>query len=146
MMLIRMRAHPLPEARSYADLMLTELRKVIPSFLKRVDIADRGGRWTRYFEDNHQATTSLVDSLLGAEQPNPTDLGVTLTDWDPEAEDKLLAAICYPHSHLSETQLMYKVANLGTDQRMALIAAWKWVRASSVWPARSRRRCACRRS
>jgi thymidylate synthase ThyX len=43
MMLLRMRAHPLPEARSYADLMLTELRKVIPSFLKRVDLADRGG-------------------------------------------------------------------------------------------------------
>src|SRR5205085_4843109 len=36
-LLLRMRAHPLPEARAYADLMLTELRKVIPSFLKRVD-------------------------------------------------------------------------------------------------------------
>src|SRR5690606_22772373 len=35
-LLMRMRAHPLPEARRYADLMLTELRKVIPSFLKRV--------------------------------------------------------------------------------------------------------------
>ncbi len=34
-----MRAHPLPEARRYADLMLAELRKVIPSFLKRVDLA-----------------------------------------------------------------------------------------------------------
>src|SRR5690606_14241482 len=31
-LLLRMRAHPLPEARTYADLMLTELRKVIPSF------------------------------------------------------------------------------------------------------------------
>ena len=31
--LLRMRAHPLPEARRYADLMLVELRKVIPSFL-----------------------------------------------------------------------------------------------------------------
>ena len=41
-----MRAHPLPEARHYADLMLHELRKVIPSFLRRVDIADRGGRWS----------------------------------------------------------------------------------------------------
>ncbi len=43
-LLLRMRAHPLPEARSYADLMLTELRKVIPSFLKRVDATDRGWR------------------------------------------------------------------------------------------------------
>ena len=29
-LLLRMRAHPLPEARSYSDLMLEELRKVIP--------------------------------------------------------------------------------------------------------------------
>ena len=41
-LLLRMRAHPLPEARTYSDLMLTELRKVIPSFLKRVDLDDRG--------------------------------------------------------------------------------------------------------
>ena len=38
-LLLRMRAHPLPEARQYAEMMLTELRKVIPSFLQRVDVA-----------------------------------------------------------------------------------------------------------
>ena len=32
-LLLRMRAHPLPEAQIYAQLMLQELRKVIPSFL-----------------------------------------------------------------------------------------------------------------
>ncbi len=32
MLLLRMRAHPLAEAREYADLMLAELRKVVPSF------------------------------------------------------------------------------------------------------------------
>ena len=47
-LLLRMRAHPLPEARAYADLMLTELRKVIPSFLKRVDLDDRGVAWSTY--------------------------------------------------------------------------------------------------
>jgi thymidylate synthase ThyX len=52
MLLLRMRAHPLPEARAYADLMLDELRKVIPSFLKRVDLADRGGAWSDYFSAN----------------------------------------------------------------------------------------------
>ena len=43
LLLVRMRSHPLPEARVYADMMLEELRKVIPSFLQRVDRADRGG-------------------------------------------------------------------------------------------------------
>ena len=41
-LLLRMRAHPLPEARHYADSMLVELRKVIPSFLQRVDVPERG--------------------------------------------------------------------------------------------------------
>src|SRR5665811_492416 len=39
MLLLRMRSHPLPEARRYADMMLDELRKVIPSFLQRVDLS-----------------------------------------------------------------------------------------------------------
>ena len=47
-LLLRMRAHPLPEARRYADLMLTELRKVVPSFLTRVDRPERGGAWSQY--------------------------------------------------------------------------------------------------
>jgi thymidylate synthase ThyX len=45
-MLIRMRAHPLAEVREYADLMLVELRKVIPAFLTRVDVPDRGVAWS----------------------------------------------------------------------------------------------------
>ncbi len=47
-LLLRMRGHPLAEARDYAELMLQELRKVIPSFLTRIDLPDRGGRWSQY--------------------------------------------------------------------------------------------------
>src|SRR5687768_3825480 len=54
-LLLRLRAHPLPEARRYADLMLFELRKVIPSFLKRVDLDDRGGAWSAYLAENRSA-------------------------------------------------------------------------------------------
>src|SRR4029079_938351 len=45
-LLLRMRAHPLPEARAYSAMMLEELRKVIPSFLTRVDREDRGVAWS----------------------------------------------------------------------------------------------------
>ncbi|MFZ0768749.1 MAG: FAD-dependent thymidylate synthase, partial [Acidimicrobiales bacterium] len=34
-LILRMRAHPLPEVREYSEMMLIELNKVIPSFLKR---------------------------------------------------------------------------------------------------------------
>ena len=55
-LLLRMRAHPLPEARHYADLMLDELRKVIPSFLQRVDVPARGGEWSAYLASTRDRT------------------------------------------------------------------------------------------
>jgi thymidylate synthase ThyX len=128
-LLIRMRSHPLPESRHYADLMLHELRKVVPSFLKRVDLADRGGQWSDYLESTRRNTSALVEQLFGG---SPVELAPTveLVDWDPDAEDKLLAAICYAHSNLPETQLLAKVRSLGSDDRAALIKAYVGERAN----------------
>ncbi len=122
-LLIRMRSHPLPEARHYADLMLHELRKVIPSFLKRVDLADRGGRWSQYLAGTREHTSALVKSLFG-DTPVSQVPGVQLVDFDPDAEDKLLAAICYPLSHLPESQLAERVKQLGPTERLALLQAY----------------------
>ena len=122
-LLLRMRAHPLPESRRYADLMLHELRKVIPSFLRRVDLADRGGLWTEYLSTTRSETSDLVEQLFG-DVPNDDVPEVTLTDFDPEAEDKLLAAICYSHSHLPEATLLDRVRQLGVDERASLIRAY----------------------
>ena len=47
-----------------------------------------------------------------------------MVDWDPDAEDKLLAAICYPHANLPEHQLLDRVRQLGADERMSLVRAY----------------------
>jgi len=122
-LLLRMRAHPLPEARDYATLMLGELRKVIPSFLSRVDRPDRGGAWSDYLSGTAQATAEVVERLFPSTEPAPVD-EVTLVDWDPEGEDKVLAAICYPHTDLPEHQLLARVRRLAADQRVALMRAY----------------------
>lgn len=122
-LLLRMKAHPLPEANRYADLMLHELRKVIPSFLKRVDLPDRGGRWTEYLSSTRSGTADLVDQMFG-DVPTEPAVEVELVDFDADAEDKLIAAICYSHSHLSETTLLERVRQLGVDERVALIRAY----------------------
>src|SRR5687768_3438886 len=83
-LLLRMRVHPLPEARAYADLMLTELRKVIPSFLKRVDLPDRGGSWSEYFQETREATAEIAAKLFGDEEPQSVP-EVSLVDFDPDA-------------------------------------------------------------
>jgi thymidylate synthase ThyX len=122
-LLLRLRAHPLPEARECGELMLHELRKVIPSFLRRVDLPERGGRWSTYLATTRQRTAELVDSLFSADTPSSAP-SVTLVDFDPDAENKLLAAICYPHSQLPEQQLMDRVARLGAAERLALVRAY----------------------
>jgi thymidylate synthase ThyX len=122
-LLLRMRAHPLPEARRYAALMLAELRKVIPSFLTRVDRADRGIAWSAYLSETRTDTAALVARLFPADEPEPRP-SVVLTDFDPDAEDKLLAAICYPHTALPEDQILDRVRRLGADERIALLHAY----------------------
>ena len=122
-LLLRMRAHPLPEAVRYADLMLLELRKVIPSFLRRVDLPDRGGLWSEYLADTREATADLVDQLFGGTPVDPAP-EVQLVDFDPDGEDKLLAAICFPHSDLSELSLLERVRKLSSDERVALVRTY----------------------
>ena len=122
-LLLRMRANPLPEARLYADLMLTELRKVVPSFLRRVDQPDRGGRWSQYLSDTSIDTHSVVHELFATEEIEPEE-SVVLSDFDPEGEDKLLAAICYSHLTLSESQIYKKVQGMSHDEKVRLIRAY----------------------
>ena len=117
-LLLRMRAHPLPEAQ-----MLEELRKVIPSFLVRVDRPERGGAWSAYLTATRDDTRAVVQRIFADERPEPTS-EVNLVDWDPDGEDKVLAAICYSHTRLPEVQLLERVRNLSADDRVALVRAY----------------------
>src|SRR6266571_3335602 len=82
-LLLRMRAHPLAEVRDYADLMLVELRKVIPAFLRRVDLAERGGVWSSYLAETREAVREMAERFAGATASEPRD-EVTLVDFDPD--------------------------------------------------------------
>ncbi len=128
-LLLRMRAHPLPEARTYAELILTELRKVVPSFLRRVDLPQRGGVWSDYLARARHDTAEVVGRLVGR-APVEETATVTLIDFDPEAEDKLLAAVCYPHVAMGERQLLARVRSLGEADRAALLRAYVGERAN----------------
>jgi thymidylate synthase ThyX len=124
-LLLRMRSHPLPEARAYADLMLVELRKVIPSFLKRVDRPDRGGAWSAYLETNRRAMDDVAARLFPPADTEPDDAPVVrLTDFDPDGEVKLVAAMLYPHTALPEAQVDRRVRQMTTDERLAVVRAY----------------------
>ncbi len=122
-LLLRMRAHPLPEARAYAELMLEELRKVIPSFLRRVDVPDRGGAWSAYLADTRRAMEEVAGRLFEGEAAEPRP-AVSLLDWDPDGEDKVLAAMLYPYLDLPEDQIMARVRQLAAQERVAVVRAY----------------------
>jgi thymidylate synthase ThyX len=137
-LLLRMRAHPLLEVRAYADLMLTELRKVIPAFLRRVDVPERGGAWSRYLAETreaiaHEARARLPD-LDASPRPAPpgapaTD-EVTLTDFDPEGEVKVVAAALYAVSQRSDVELIEVARRLSVEDRAAVLRAYVGKRAN----------------
>ncbi len=130
-LLLRMRSHPLPEARAYADLMLSELRKVIPSFLKRVDLDDRGVAWSTYLASTRSAVAEIADDLFPAgSEVGAEDAAVELVDWDPEGEVKLVANILYSHTHVAEAVLEARVRLMTTDERLAIIHAYVGDRAN----------------
>lgn len=124
-LLLRMRADPLPEARYYARLMLAELRKVIPSFVRRVDLEDRGGAVSRYLAENRSNMESVADDLLGGGVGiHDDEARVELVDFDPDAEVKMVTAMLYPYSHLSERDIEHRVRSMSVDDRLRVIRAY----------------------
>ncbi len=122
-LLLRMRADPLSEVRTYADLMLTELRKVIPAFLKRVDRPDRGGVWSQYLGERRQATAAVAGKLLSGVELEPRR-EVTLTDFDPNGEVKVVAAALYAVSALPDDQLLALARKMTAEERAAVLRAY----------------------
>src|SRR6267143_4200684 len=122
-LLLRMRAHPLAEVRSYADVMLVELRKVIPAFLRRVDLPDRGGAWSSYLDETRRATSRVAAELLAEEAAPPRD-EVTLTDFDPDGEAKVVAAALYAVSDVPDDRLLEIAQKLTEGERRAVLEAY----------------------
>src|SRR5213593_4344444 len=122
-LLLRMRAHPLAEVRAYAELMLAELRRVIPAFLKRVDLPERGGAWSRYLAATRAATQEVAARLLDAAAPEPRE-EVTLTDFDPDGEVKVVAAALYAASTLPDDELLDRARKMTHAERRAVLDAY----------------------
>jgi thymidylate synthase ThyX len=131
-LLLRMRAHPLAEVRDYADLMLVELRKVIPAFLRRVDLPERGGEWSAYLAETRAAARVAAERILATPaaravrslQGPASDDEVTLTDFDPDGEIKVVAAALYAVTDRPDQELQAIARVLTPAQRADVLRAY----------------------
>ena len=121
MLLVRMRAHPLAEVREYAELMLTELRKVVPSFMRRVDVPGRGTDWSAYLAEIAGRMGQLAAKVEESPQDRPE---VVLVEWDDDAELKIAAAALYAYTDLPDDQLLDLVSAMAPAERSELIRSY----------------------
>ena len=123
-MLIRMGAHPLPEARECAASLLRELRKVIPAFLTRVDRPDRGVAHGAYLRAGEATAAELAAGLLLPSADREDGPAVRLVDFDPDGEARVLAQALWPASGRDLGEVRERVAALDPGRREAALAAW----------------------
>ena len=128
-LLLRMFAHPLEEVRTYAQWILTELRQVMPAFLTRIDQPARGGRWIEYLAETRKTFEEAARGRLADLAPAPRP-EVTLTDFDPDGELKVVASALYGVSDLPDDQLMTVAKRMSPDERSAVLGAYVGDRAN----------------
>ncbi len=123
-MLLRMAGHDLAEVRDAAAAMLTELRAVIPSFLTRVDLPDRGQAWTAYLRDIRTAARDAAAEVAGDALTAAAEPSVDLVAHGPaDVEVDLVTGILAEHTDLSEVALRDRVAALPAAERHTIVTA-----------------------
>ena len=131
-LLMRMFAHPLEESRLCAAAMLAELRQVIPAFLARVDQPARGARTIDYLATTRASFEATAAPRLarsagrdgGASPESADSTEVTLSDFDPDGEIKVVAAALYSVSDLPDHELLTRVRAMSVDERRTLLQAY----------------------
>jgi thymidylate synthase ThyX len=129
-LVMRLLASPLPEAREVGGLALEELRKVIPAFVKRVDMPDRGEAWIGYLEQLRAHASEAAGRFgLHDDRPGEQPAAVQLLRADGSEED-LIAACLFEASDLPEEDLRAAAAALAPAARARLIADLAGTRAN----------------
>ena len=121
-LVMRLMASPLPEAREFGAMILTELQAIMPSFVSRVERPDRGGRWVSFLEQRRAATEEWV-SRLGLDRRGEDGApAVELIHVDGTEED-LLAACLFESAATPETEIRARLDVLDREERAELLAA-----------------------
>ena len=103
----------LKETQQIAIGMHKSLEALIPSFVKRA-------RRSEYIADTFTALRALTAQHLTQTQVSLSQ-PVTLVDYDDAAEEKIVAAILYPHAQHSLSQLRQLIRDFSSEQRQHVL-------------------------
>lgn len=116
-LLVKMYASPLKEIQNTAALMHNELKKVIPSFVRRAR-GEFGDPTIKFLQNTSKGLEEIAQKNFGKENALENK-EVTLVSHDNEALDKVIAAMLYPYTHLPLKQLQEKVKKMGKEEKLS---------------------------
>ena len=120
-MIVHLRAHPLPEARECGELVLGAMHMAAPSFVTRVERAERGGAWVSYLRGRDASAAEAVERLNLDEPPAEEAAAAKLLRVEGD-EKELLSALLFEQASVGEEQVAAAVGRLGDTARAELLA------------------------
>lgn len=124
-MLVKMYASDNTEVIQYADMILHELRKIIPAFLTRVDLENRGKLWSQYIKDIHSDMNGVTKSLLKKETValpiRHTQNEVNLIAWDKDGLDKIIQSILFEYTFESEKDIQKRIETFTEEEKRDIL-------------------------
>ena len=119
-LLNRTARHPLGELRWLSGALKSELDEEIPSLLLRLK-DEKSQDYQRYLNDRYAGVRQFVGENRINRVHAERQAGVSLVEWDSEAETKVLAGILFAQTHLGWTEAFETVRSLAEDGKRELL-------------------------
>jgi thymidylate synthase ThyX len=112
--------HNLGELRWLAAALLKELNKEMPSLFIRVQ-EDKAREYQSYLARRRARVQKWVDERAFDQPEFGGGPKVCLVEYDPKMEDKIVAALLFPHMSCSWNTVMDIVAGLSFEEKLAIL-------------------------
>ena len=121
-------SHHLDEMRDIGSMLKKEVLKIIPTLVKYSD-------YNPYISETNVAMEKLTPGILKLNSIESTS-PVTLVDYDPEAEDKLVTAILYRYSKYPFKQIKKLVKKMDKKSKEKIVDEFLNKMNKHDWPLR----------
>jgi len=111
--IVKMLSHPLEEMRDIGQEIKSVALKITPTLIQFADRND-------YLEETKKALEEKAEQIMDDEEIKPSE-PVKIVNYDQDAENKLVAALLYPGSRYSYSQIYDRVVKMSDEEKADVI-------------------------